>query len=96
MSLLSTIVAVVVGHSVSLLKEEKVNVIVLGKSDVAGWGVFVKHVIDAMRNDSSNPNCYAKCIEAGSELFYDYCYEPNHTPTWAQKQDPPKKHQSNL
>ncbi|CAI9300420.1 unnamed protein product [Lactuca saligna] len=137
--------------------------ILLGKSDVAGWGVFLKnsvrkdeylgeytgelishqeadvrgslydrinssflfnlnaeYVIDAMRkgnklkfaNHSSKPNCYAKIIkvggdhrvgifakehiEAGTELYYDYCYEPQHSPPWALKPPRPKKHQSHL
>ncbi|KAJ7008173.1 LOW QUALITY PROTEIN: histone-lysine N-methyltransferase EZA1 isoform X3 [Populus alba x Populus x berolinensis] len=44
--------------------------ILLAKSDVAGWGAFLKFVLDAYRkgdklkfaNHSSNPNCYAKVM----------------------------------
>ncbi|WRX08326.1 SET domain - like 2 [Theobroma cacao] len=44
--------------------------ILLAKSDVAGWGAFLKYVLDAYRkgdklkfaNHSSNPNCYAKVM----------------------------------
>lgn len=36
-------------------------------------------------------------IEAGTELYYDYCYEPQHSPPWALKPPHrPKKHQSHL
>ncbi|KAF6170957.1 hypothetical protein GIB67_014774 [Kingdonia uniflora] len=83
--------------------------ILLAKSDVSGWGAFVKFVLDAYRkgdklkfaNHSSKPNCYAKVmlvagdhrvgifakerIEASEELFYDYCYGPDHQFIWAQK-----------
>ncbi|KAH9786783.1 Histone-lysine N-methyltransferase EZA1 [Citrus sinensis] len=44
--------------------------ILLAKSDVAGWGAFLKYVLDAYRkgdklkfaNHSSNPNCFAKVM----------------------------------
>ncbi|KAJ9547743.1 hypothetical protein OSB04_020286 [Centaurea solstitialis] len=44
--------------------------ILLAKSNVAGWGAFLKYVLDAYRkgdklkfaNHSSNPNCYAKVM----------------------------------
>ncbi|KAK4407897.1 Histone-lysine N-methyltransferase EZA1, partial [Sesamum angolense] len=44
--------------------------ILLSKSDVAGWGAFLKYVLDAYRkgdklkfaNHSSTPNCYAKVM----------------------------------
>ncbi|KAF5931444.1 hypothetical protein HYC85_032317 [Camellia sinensis] len=44
--------------------------ILLAKSEVAGWGAFLKYVLDAYRkgdklkfaNHSSNPNCYAKVM----------------------------------
>ncbi|KAE8665402.1 hypothetical protein F3Y22_tig00112616pilonHSYRG00014 [Hibiscus syriacus] len=44
--------------------------ILLAKSDIAGWGAFLKYVLDAYRkgdklkfaNHSSNPNCYAKVM----------------------------------
>ncbi|KAJ0882652.1 putative histone-lysine N-methyltransferase chromatin remodeling SET family [Helianthus annuus] len=54
-------------------------------------------------NHSPNPNCHASIIkvggdhhvsifakeriEAGQEIFYDYCYEPEQSPSWARKPD---------
>ncbi|XP_062026258.1 histone-lysine N-methyltransferase EZA1 isoform X2 [Rosa rugosa] len=125
--------------------------ILLGKSDVAGWGAFLKNpvnkndylgeytgelisheeadrrgkiydradssflfdlndqwVLDAYRkgdklkfaNHSKKPNCHAKVmlvagdhrvgifakehIDAGEEIFYDYCYPPETEIPWAQ------------
>uniref|UniRef100_A0A0D9VT78 SET domain-containing protein n=1 Tax=Leersia perrieri TaxID=77586 RepID=A0A0D9VT78_9ORYZ len=56
------------GNMKLLLKQQQR--ILLGKSDVAGWGAFIKFVLDAYRkgdklkfaNHSSNPNCYAKVM----------------------------------
>ncbi|RVW55366.1 Histone-lysine N-methyltransferase EZ1 [Vitis vinifera] len=44
--------------------------VLLGRSDVSGWGAFLKFVLDAYRkgdklkfaNHSPDPNCYAKVI----------------------------------
>ncbi|KAG5535605.1 hypothetical protein RHGRI_023387 [Rhododendron griersonianum] len=49
-----------------LLKQQQR--VLLGRSDVSGWGAFLKFVLDAFRkgdklkfaNHSPNPNCYAK------------------------------------
>ncbi|GFQ01559.1 histone-lysine n-methyltransferase eza1 [Phtheirospermum japonicum] len=62
--------AVVMGHLESHQDEETASVIILAKSDVAGWGAFLKYVLDAYRkgdklkfaNHSSTPNCYAKVM----------------------------------
>ncbi|KAM1169700.1 hypothetical protein ACFX19_031979 [Malus domestica] len=138
--------------------------ILLGKSDVAGWGAFLKnpvnkndylgeytgeiishqeadkrgkiydrdialhwhyacllqYVLDAYRkgdklkfaNHSSNPNCHAKVmlvagdhrvgifakehIDAGEELFYDYCYLSEAAPVWAQKPEGSKRDDSSV
>ncbi|CAI0553486.1 unnamed protein product [Linum tenue] len=51
-----------------LLKQQQR--VLLGKSDVSGWGAFLKFVLDAYRkgdklkfaNHSPDPNCYAKVI----------------------------------
>ncbi|XP_058084256.1 histone-lysine N-methyltransferase EZ1 isoform X2 [Magnolia sinica] len=56
------------GNMKLLLKQQQR--ILLGRSDVAGWGAFIKYVLDAYRkgdklkfaNHSSNPNCYAKVM----------------------------------
>uniref|UniRef100_A0A803LF41 SET domain-containing protein n=1 Tax=Chenopodium quinoa TaxID=63459 RepID=A0A803LF41_CHEQI len=49
--------------------------ILLGRSDVAGWGAFIKYVLDACRqgdklkfaNHSSKPNCYCKILLVGGD-----------------------------
>ncbi|KAJ0097372.1 hypothetical protein Patl1_28655 [Pistacia atlantica] len=51
-----------------LLKQQQR--VLLGRSDVSGWGAFLKFVLDAYRkgdklkfaNHSPDPNCYAKVI----------------------------------
>ncbi|KAK3003542.1 hypothetical protein RJ639_019551 [Escallonia herrerae] len=51
-----------------LLKQQQR--VLLGRSDVSGWGAFLKYVLDAFRkgdklkfaNHSPDPNCYAKVI----------------------------------
>ncbi|GFZ18772.1 SET domain-containing protein [Actinidia rufa] len=51
-----------------LLKQQQR--VLLGKSDVSGWGAFLKFVLDAYRkgdklkfaNHSPDPNCYAKVV----------------------------------
>ncbi|GKD66093.1 histone-lysine N-methyltransferase EZA1 [Tanacetum coccineum] len=65
-----------------LLRKQRKRVL-MGQSDVAGWGIFLQ--ISKVAGDDRLGIYAKKRIEAGEEIFYDYCYPNEVAPVWALK-----------